>query len=83
LQLCVWKIAALFQAFGLSAGSCGLANVLQGAVEFIKVDFYFCFQIRDDCRSKRFFNLAANDGNMNSWGVRSDSLSRYNYLNAR
>jgi len=28
----VRKIAALLQAFGLSGGSCGLANVLQCAV---------------------------------------------------
>jgi len=28
----VGKIAALLQAFGLSVGSCGLANVLQCAV---------------------------------------------------
>jgi len=33
----VGKIAALLQAFGLSVGSCGLANVLQCAV-----GFFFC-----------------------------------------
>jgi len=32
---CVGKIAALLQAFGLSIGSCGLANVLQCAVGFL------------------------------------------------
>jgi len=34
MHWCVGKIAALLQAFGLSVGSCGLANVLQCGLGF-------------------------------------------------
>jgi len=37
------KIAALLQAFGLSVGSCGLANVLQCAVGLSRCVFFFSF----------------------------------------
>jgi hypothetical protein len=38
---CVGKIAALLQAFGLSVGSWGLANVLQCAVDISNLFFLF------------------------------------------
>jgi len=53
------KIAALLQAFGLSVGSCGLANVLQCAMGLSSCVF-FVFNHSTNCRSERFFNLAAN-----------------------
>jgi hypothetical protein len=58
LQWCGGKIAALLQAFGLSVGLCGLANVLQCAVGFSKCGFLLSIKPKTIVRSG--FTLAAN-----------------------